>query len=30
MLKSWETYELTEAGAFFKKAMHGELEVQND
>jgi len=30
MLKSWDTYELTEGGAFFKKAMHGELEVQQD
>lgn len=30
MLKSWETYELTEGGEFFKKAMHGELEIQND
>jgi hypothetical protein len=23
-------YELTESGIFFRKAMHGELEVQND
>lgn len=30
MLKSWETYELTESGAFFKNAMHGELEVQKE
>lgn len=30
MLKSWEDYELTEAGEFFKKAMHGELNVQKD
>ncbi|TFH28020.1 MAG: glycoside hydrolase family 5 protein [Bacteroidia bacterium] len=30
MLKSWETYELTEGGEFFKKAMKGELEVQNE
>jgi endoglucanase len=30
MLKSWDTYELTPGGEFFKKAMHGELEVQND
>jgi endoglucanase len=30
MLKSWDTYELTESGAFFKKAMMGELKVQND
>lgn len=29
LLKSWEPYELTEAGNFFKEAMHGELEVQN-
>lgn len=29
LLKSWDPYELTEAGEFFKKAMHGELEVQN-
>lgn len=28
MLKSWDTYELTESGKFFKKAMYGELEVQ--
>ena len=28
MLRSWDTYELTEGGAFFKKAMHGELSVQ--
>jgi endoglucanase len=30
MLKSWDTYELTESGGFFKKAMHGELEFQKD
>jgi hypothetical protein len=30
MLKSWDTYELTESGKFFKKALHGELEVQKD
>jgi endoglucanase len=30
MLKSWDTYELTESGLFFRNAMHGELEVQND
>lgn len=30
LLKSWETYELTPSGEFFKKAMKGELEVQND
>jgi len=28
MLKSWD-YTLTDGGAFFKKAMKGELEVQN-
>jgi aryl-phospho-beta-D-glucosidase BglC (GH1 family) len=28
MLKSWNPYELTESGAFFKKALHGELDVQ--
>jgi endoglucanase len=28
MMKSWDTYELTESGAFFKKAMRGELESQ--
>jgi hypothetical protein len=28
--KSWDTYELTDSGAFFKKAMRGELKVQND
>jgi endoglucanase len=27
MLKSWD-YTLTDGGAFFKKAMHGELDVQ--
>jgi len=26
MLRSWDTYELTECGDFFKKAMHGMLE----
>jgi len=30
MLRSWDTYELTESGEFFKKAMHSELEIQND
>ncbi|MCJ7449094.1 MAG: glycoside hydrolase family 5 protein [Bacteroidales bacterium] len=30
MLKSWDTYELTGNGDFFKKAMHGELAVQKD
>ncbi len=31
MLRSWgnETYELTEGGEFFKKALHGELDFQN-
>lgn len=29
MLKSWDTYELTGSGEFFKKALHGELEFQN-
>ena len=28
MLKSWDTYELTEGGAFFRSALHGQLEVQ--
>ena len=28
LLKSWDTYELTTPGEFFKKAMHGELEFQ--
>jgi endoglucanase len=28
MLKSWDTYELTESGVFFQKAMKGELEFQ--
>jgi len=28
MLKSWDTYELTESGDFFRKAMHGELKFQ--
>ena len=30
MMKSWDTYELTPGGEFFKKAMYGELEIQND
>jgi len=30
MLKSWDTYELTESGEFFKKAMKGELEFQKN
>jgi hypothetical protein len=30
MLKSWNACELTESGAFFKEAMQGRLEVQND
>ena len=25
MMKSWNTYELTDSGEFFKKAMHGEI-----
>jgi endoglucanase len=29
MLQSWDTYDLTESGEFFKKAMHGELKIQN-
>lgn len=29
LLKSWDKYELTESGEFFKKALHGELEFQN-
>ncbi|HEX7585403.1 MAG TPA: cellulase family glycosylhydrolase [Prolixibacteraceae bacterium] len=29
MLKSWDTYELTGSGEFFRKAMKGELEFQN-
>jgi endoglucanase len=28
MLQSLDTYKLTESGEFFKKALHGELEVQ--
>jgi aryl-phospho-beta-D-glucosidase BglC (GH1 family) len=28
LLRSWDTYELTESGEFFKKAMKGELEIQ--
>lgn len=28
MLKSWDTYELTESGKFFKQALHGELDFQ--
>ena len=28
LLKSWDTYELTGSGEFFKKALHGELEIQ--
>ena len=28
LLKSWDTYELTGSGEFFKKALHGELESQ--
>jgi len=30
LLKSWDPYELTPGGEFFKKAMHGELEVQQE
>ncbi|MGW8316744.1 MAG: glycoside hydrolase family 5 protein [Bacteroidales bacterium] len=30
MLRSWDSYELTESGAFFKEAMQGNLDVQND
>ena len=29
LLKSWDTYELTGSGEFFKKALKGELESQN-
>jgi endoglucanase len=29
LLKSWQ-YDLTDGGRFFKKALHGELEVQKD
>lgn len=29
LLKSWDNFELTGSGEFFKKAMHGELESQN-
>jgi len=28
LLKSWDSYELTGSGEFFKKALHGELEIQ--
>jgi aryl-phospho-beta-D-glucosidase BglC (GH1 family) len=28
LLKSWDSYELTGSGEFFKKAMHGELTFQ--
>jgi endoglucanase len=28
LLQSWDTYELTESGKFFSKAMKGELEFQ--
>jgi hypothetical protein len=28
LMISWDTYELTESGKFFKKAMQGELEFQ--
>lgn len=30
MMQSWDTYELTESGKFFRKAMHGELKIQNE
>lgn len=30
LLQSWDPYELTPAGEFFKKAMHGELDIQKD
>lgn len=26
LMKSWDTYELTTSGEFFKKAMHGEIQ----
>lgn len=26
MLKSWDTYDLTESGDFFRRAMHGEIQ----
>ena len=29
LLKSWNPYELTQSGEFFKKAMKGELDFQN-
>jgi aryl-phospho-beta-D-glucosidase BglC (GH1 family) len=29
ILKSWDNYELTGSGEFFKKALQGELEFQN-
>ena len=28
LLKTWDNYDLTESGEFFKKAMHGELDFQ--
>jgi endoglucanase len=28
LIKSWDTYELTDSGLFFRKAMKGELEFQ--
>jgi hypothetical protein len=28
MLNSWDTYELTKSGEFFKKALHAELKFQ--
>lgn len=30
LLKSWDPYELTESGEFFREAMHGELDVQQE
>jgi hypothetical protein len=30
MLKSRDSYELTGSGEFFKKALHGELEIQKN
>ncbi|MBN1997951.1 cellulase family glycosylhydrolase [candidate division KSB1 bacterium] len=29
MMKSWETYELTPSGEFFKKAMHGQVREKD-
>jgi aryl-phospho-beta-D-glucosidase BglC (GH1 family) len=30
LLKSWDTYELTEGGEFFKKAMQGKLKMDSE